>query len=1100
MARPANPDKEQTSARKPIRLCIVATCLPGRDRTENSAAIAGIAQKFASTGDIVSLVWVPDPALLVDNNAKEIEEFRKSLFETSLINLALLPPSRDLAPEGTTRPKQSIAVYHYLREQQFDAVYFMLEGGLGYYSLLAVETGVYKDPPQFHVIVQSPTVWKAESNKSFLTNVEQVACAHMERYCVEQCGSLICTSKAVLSWMQHMDWKLPADAVVMMPVLPNEWLLPDRRPGEPVEWATELVFCAGHEYHTGLTLLCDALDKVTGKVPNDLVITVVGSFDQILGEHSGGMVLRRARNWPFEVKFLPHVSPRECLAYMHARKALAVFPAYASATNMWVTGCVSTQLPFIATAVGSIPEILAPECHPDSLCEPSPTSLAQKIIDAVTTGSPKIVPSAALRSSSDDWVRHLDAVAAGAGERKPRSAPENTTSPLVSVVLVHHDRPQYLLQAVKSVEQQDYENLELILVDDGSRLAESRVALDALEPSFTKRGWKILREENKYLGAARNTGVRAAKGDYVLFLDDDNALFTSAVSTLVHSMASSSADICTCFHRTLYGETIPVREEAGYIQYITLGGSLDLGFIENSFGDASAMIRREVFDKIGYQVELFGRTGEDWEFFARAVLADMKLRVVPEPLYWYRSSTRGMFRNSHWYDNRLPTFETYKKHGFKGLEYLYHLAFSAHISRSEVYGLRDNLRFSPSDAQFLHLCDLRPGSDEALNLLARIAASEGRPSTALSLLAQSQQQDSFANAVKVLRSDSEIEKAVAELNSGVPYETLLGGRDLRMFTVPTPRSPNVSPSFYLESDPDRLYLEARGQISVATLPAGCPPATIGVSLTVAFDQPIVESAEILVMIVPMNLDPALAIAGAGRKPGAGSSGWCLLSLPNESREVEARLSEPSSSAMNLVIAVRPVSRDGGRSATACFSNIKLRRLLGAEQTTRPRSRVLQTRQRAREFTPEDYAHAKLVTNHPSTLPTLLFPREGGIFLRPNTKGPVVAVLSDSFPPFARRLIGYVEIAHEEASPFEFAMALTRPDQLADWRTETPRNCHEFSGWKRVTEKFQLHEIVLENRQMAKVPFDLNLAIRLPKGSSPAPANAFWRKLVLTWDE
>ena len=59
-----------------------------------------------------------------------------------------------------------------------------------------------------------------------------------------------------------------------------------------------------------------------------------------------------------------------------------------------------------------------------------------------------------------------------------------------------------------------------------------------------------------------------------------------------------------------------------------------MGFIHDSFGDANAMIRREVFDKIGYQIEDYGYTAQDWEFFSRAVMSGLKFRIIPEP-HWY---------------------------------------------------------------------------------------------------------------------------------------------------------------------------------------------------------------------------------------------------------------------------------------------------------------------------------------------------------------------------------------------------------------------------------------------------------------------------------
>ena len=1102
MATLRNPRKTQPSVRRPLRLCIVGADLLGDSKmTENAAALTAIAQTFASTGDDITFLWVPSPERADKIEEKDVEQRRRKLFEQSLINLVLLPPSKDLLPERGARGTQSIAVYHYLREQQFDAVFFSLEGGLAYYSLLAKETGVYTNPPGLYVIAQSPTAWNAETDKYFLSSVPQVTSAYMEKYSAETCDVLICTSHAILSWMQSRGWNISPSAEVIPPLPPYEWQLPESEKSEWVQRPRELVFCAGPEYHKGLTLFCDALDRIVDKARTDLTVTMVGCFGQILGEHTGGMLLRRARNWPFELKLLPRVGPRECLSYLRAKGALAIFPAYASATNLWISACIAEKLPFIGTIAGSIPEFLAPESHANCLCDPTAASLAQKIIDAVTDGRPKLVPSQEWKGSREAWASHLDVISASPSpESRSKKKPKSSNLPLVSIVLVHHDRPQYLLQSVRSVEQQDYKRLELILVDDGSKLPESQKTLDALAPRFKKRGWRILREKNKYLGAARNAGTRAAKGERILYLDDDNVLFKSAVSTLVRAMDSSGADICTCFQKVLYGEAVPASEKTGYIQYITLGGSLDVGFIENSFGDANAMVRREVFKKIGYQVELVGRTGEDWEFFARAILAGLKFRVVPEPLYWYRSSPHGMWRSSHWYDNRLPTLETFKKYAFKGLDHLYQLALAAHVGRWEMDSLRDNLRFSPSDVRFLKLCDLNPESDQALDLLSGIAASEGRPDTALILLGQTQQSGLLSKASDRLDSKSEMDRALLELSSGVSSATTLSHQELRMFLVSTLQPLKIPPVFYLEREPDRLYLQSIGPTSVATLPAGCPASTVSVSLTVSLDQAIVEPTEFMLLIVPMHLEPSLAVEQADSNRQDGNSGWKLLSLPHQSRRIEVRLPAPSSTAMNLVVAVRPALGQQRKATMGCFSEISVKRLLGAEQARRPRIGAPPTQLRARECSPEEFAGAQLITNYPTLLPLLLIPPEGGLFLRPSKKGAVVAVVERCFPPFARQAIGYVEIAHEEASPFEFAMALTNPGQPADWRTETPRNCIEFSGWKRVEEKFQLHEIVLENRQLAKVPLDLNFAIRLPRRSEPSPANAFWRKLVFTWDQ
>lgn len=97
-----------------------------------------------------------------------------------------------------------------------------------------------------------------------------------------------------------------------------------------------------------------------------------------------------------------------------------------------------------------------------------------------------------------------------------------TATPEVSVVIPYFNRQDTLLRALESVVKQSYQNLEIITVDDGSsdgsfELAE-RFRTDHPELSITN-----LRQPNGGPSSARNTGVRAARGSYVAFLDSDDS-------------------------------------------------------------------------------------------------------------------------------------------------------------------------------------------------------------------------------------------------------------------------------------------------------------------------------------------------------------------------------------------------------------------------------------------------------------------------------------------------------------------------------------------------------------------------------------------------
>src|SRR5262249_20467512 len=69
--------------------------------------------------------------------------------------------------------------------------------------------------------------------------------------------------------------------------------------------------------------------------------------------------------------------------------------------------------------------------------------------------------------------------------------------PLVSVCLAHFNRPGPLRQALRSLEAQDYPHFEVVLVDDGSNDPEALALLDELGPVFARRGWRVVRQENR---------------------------------------------------------------------------------------------------------------------------------------------------------------------------------------------------------------------------------------------------------------------------------------------------------------------------------------------------------------------------------------------------------------------------------------------------------------------------------------------------------------------------------------------------------------------------------------------------------------------------
>lgn len=100
---------------------------------------------------------------------------------------------------------------------------------------------------------------------------------------------------------------------------------------------------------------------------------------------------------------------------------------------------------------------------------------------------------------------------------------EQSKAPLVSVVIPCYNQAHFLPEAIESALSQTYHSIEVIVVDDGS--PDNTAEVVARYP-----GVRCVRQENRGLGGARNSGFRASNGEYVLFLDADDRLMPNAVT------------------------------------------------------------------------------------------------------------------------------------------------------------------------------------------------------------------------------------------------------------------------------------------------------------------------------------------------------------------------------------------------------------------------------------------------------------------------------------------------------------------------------------------------------------------------------------------
>jgi glycosyltransferase involved in cell wall biosynthesis len=206
---------------------------------------------------------------------------------------------------------------------------------------------------------------------------------------------------------------------------------------------------------------------------------------------------------------------------------------------------------------------------------------------------------------------------------------EVTRQQLVSVVIPTYNRQNLVCRAVKSVLAQTYQNLECIVVDDCS----TDGTLDALtELSYQDDRLRVVSHlQNRHASAARNTGITAARGELIAFLDDDDTWLPDKLEKQVKHLYEAPAEVGMIY---CWFDIYRDQEIVGTRRPKLRGYIFDELLTSQPLGNASTLlVRREVIDKIGGFDENLPR-GNDGDFIRR-VGQYYEIEVVPEVLVHY---------------------------------------------------------------------------------------------------------------------------------------------------------------------------------------------------------------------------------------------------------------------------------------------------------------------------------------------------------------------------------------------------------------------------------------------------------------------------------
>ncbi|MEW6289665.1 MAG: glycosyltransferase family A protein [Thermodesulfobacteriota bacterium] len=188
----------------------------------------------------------------------------------------------------------------------------------------------------------------------------------------------------------------------------------------------------------------------------------------------------------------------------------------------------------------------------------------------------------------------------------------------ISVIIPTYNRREFLARAIDSVLDQGWQDFELIVVDDGST--------DETARSVASYGGRVryLYQENRGPAAARNTGVRAAEGEFIAFLDSDDRFAPEKLAVQQAAMAARPEYLISHTDEIWYrrGELLHQKKKHFRPHGFIFGECLKLCVV----GMSTVMLRREFFAKVGYFDEELPCC-EDYDLWLRASVSLPFLKV-----------------------------------------------------------------------------------------------------------------------------------------------------------------------------------------------------------------------------------------------------------------------------------------------------------------------------------------------------------------------------------------------------------------------------------------------------------------------------------------
>lgn len=201
---------------------------------------------------------------------------------------------------------------------------------------------------------------------------------------------------------------------------------------------------------------------------------------------------------------------------------------------------------------------------------------------------------------------------------------------LISIVFPMYNVERFVKKSLESIVNQSYENIEIIIVNDGSTDEGVRICRD-----FAIKDPRIIliEQENQGLSAARNTGLNRAKGAYVMFVDSDDWIHRDMITILYQDLVANDVEVAMCgYKKVREGDSGVSIIENKNLEVISSKEAIQRMLLGEWWSACMKLYHYSVFKNLRFPV---GRNNEDYAILVQVFEQCKQISYNPTALYNY---------------------------------------------------------------------------------------------------------------------------------------------------------------------------------------------------------------------------------------------------------------------------------------------------------------------------------------------------------------------------------------------------------------------------------------------------------------------------------